>query len=87
MDNYLYVYDIIQDLYFISERAQKDLIRLIMFYKCSGRTPKFVYSEDYDALKVELKKLDRGERDRYNMQYRWLNKECVPVWLTAVESA
>ena len=23
MDNYLYVYDIIQDLYFISERAQK----------------------------------------------------------------
>ena len=26
MDNYLYVYDIIQDLYFISERAQrKDL--------------------------------------------------------------
>ena len=42
---------------------------------------KFVYSEDYDALKVELEEVDRGERDRHNMQYRWLNKECVPVWI------
>ena len=42
---------------------------------------KFVYSEDYDALKVELEEVDRGERDRHNMQYRWLNKEYVPVWI------
>ena len=82
MDNYLYVYDIIQDLYFISERAQKRFaLSSNCFTNAVEEHRKFVYSEDYDALKVELEEVDRGERDRHNMQYRWLNKECVPVWI------
>lgn len=82
MDNYLYVYDIIQDLYFISERAQKRFaLSSNCFTNAVEEHRKFVYSEDYDALKVELEEAARGERDRHNMQYRWLNKECVPVWI------
>ena len=82
MDNYLYVYDIIQDLYFISERAKKRFaLSSNCFTNAVEEHRKFVYSEDYDALKVELEEVARGERDRHNMQYRWLNKECVPVWI------
>lgn len=61
---------------------RKDLhFRLNCFTNAVEEHRKFVYSEDYDALKVELEEVDRGERDRHNMQYRWLNKECVPVWI------
>ena len=82
MDNYLYVYDIIQDLYFISERAQKRFaLASNCFTNAVEEHRKFVYSEDYDALKVELEEAAHGERDRHNMQYRWLNKEGVPVWI------
>ena len=86
MDNYLYVYDIIQDLYFISERAQKRFaLSSNCFTNAVEEHRKFVYSEDYDALKVELEEAARGERDRHNMQYRWLNKEVFQFGLTAVE--
>ena len=59
---------------------RKDLhLRLIVLQMEEHR--KFVYSEDYDALKVELEEAAHGERDRHNMQYRWLDKEGVPVWI------
>lgn len=82
MDNYLYAYDIIQDLYFISERAKE---RFALASNCFTDVVeahrKFVYSEDYEALAVELREAAAGKRDRHNMQYRWLNRNGIPVWI------
>lgn len=82
MDNYLYVYDVTQDLYFISERA---VARFALPSNCFSNVVeshrRFVYPDDYEALAVELSEAARGIRDRHNMQYRWLNRKGNPVWI------
>ena len=82
MDNYLYVYDITQDLYFISERAlERFSLPSNCFTNVVEAHRKFVYSDDYAALAVELREASQGIRDRHNMQYRWLNCKGSPVWI------
>lgn len=82
MDNYLYVYDIVQDVYFISERAKERFaLPSNCFTDVVETHRKFVYSEDYDALAQELSEAAEGVRDRHNMQYRWLSNNGTPIWI------
>lgn len=82
MDNYLYVYDTQEDVYFISERAmERFALPSNCFHDVMEQHRKFVYSDDYEALAADLKEVVDGERTVHNMQYRWLDRSGVPVWI------
>ena len=82
MENYLYVYDMENDVYFISERAlQRFSIESNCFDNVIERHREFVYPEDYGALTAELGDTYLCKRKNHNMQYRWMSKSGVPVWI------
>lgn len=82
MDDYMYFYDIAQDLYYISDKV---LDRFVMptnlFSDVVEMHKVFVYSEDVDMLVEDLQKMVSGEKEEHNIEYRWLSKEGSPIWI------
>lgn len=82
IDDYLYILDIKGNKYFISPHAT---IRFNMenneFDDPVEGFKKFVYAHDYDGVMEDLRLLMAGKKGFHNMQYRWLDKEGIPVWI------
>ena len=82
MDDYPYVYDMKNDLYFISEKAvERFNIDDNIFSDVIEAHRKFVYSEDYDLLMSDLQKMVSGVKDQHDIQYRWIDKSGQPIWI------
>lgn len=82
MDDYMYFYDISQDLYYISEKAlDRFSIPTNLFSDVVEMHKVFVYSEDIDELVEDLQKMVSGEKDEHNIEYRWLSKDGSPIWI------
>ncbi len=82
MDDYMYFYDISQDLYFISEKAlDRFALPTNQFSDVVEMHKIFVYSEDVDMLIDDLQKMVAGEKDEHNIEYRWLSKDGTPIWI------
>ena len=82
MDDYLYFYDITQDLYYISEKAlERFAIPTNRFTDVTEMHRQFVYEEDVDMLVADLGKMVSGEKDEHNIEYRWLGKDGNPIWI------
>lgn len=82
IDDYLYILDIKKDKYYISPHAT---IRFNMesneFDDPVEGFKKFVYEHDYDGVMNDLRLLMSGKKSFHNMQYRWLDKAGIPVWI------
>lgn len=82
MDDYLYVYDIKQDRYYISEQA---LARFFMktnsFTNVLSEHRRFVYRDDVEMLVNDLQELTEGKKDEHDIRYRWIGKEGDPIWI------
>lgn len=82
MDDYMYFYDISQDLYYISEKAlERFALPVNMFSDVVEMHKVFVYREDVDMLVEDLQKMVSGEKDEHNIEYRWLSKDSTPIWI------
>ncbi len=82
MDDYLYVYDMKQDRYYISERAlQRFQVPENEFRQVNEMHKIFVHEEDFPMLSEDLDKMARGEKEYHNLQYRWLGKKGEPIWI------
>ena len=82
MDNYLYITDLKNDTYCISESAAERFIITSNFFANATETfQKVTYPGDYKALCEDLEKIRRKEKDFHNLQYRWMDKEGNPVWI------
>ena len=82
MDDYLYVYDMKQDKYYISERAlQRFKIAENEFQQVNEMHKLFVHEEDFPMLSEDLDQMARGEKEYHNLQYRWLGKKGEPIWI------
>ncbi len=82
MDDHLYIMDIKNDLYSISESAvDRFNIPGAEFKNASEELMKFTYIEDRMALNEDILQIVRKEKDFHNMQYRWLDKEGKPIWI------
>lgn len=82
MNDYLYVYDIINDVYFITEGAAKRFnMQGCMFDDVLNNLRNFVYPDDFPMLEADLKLLLSGEKTEHEMQYRWMGKNGVPIWI------
>ena len=82
MDDYMYFYDISQDLYFISEKTlDRFALPTNLFSDVLEMHKIFVYNEDVDMLVEDLQKMVSGEKEEHNIEYRWLSKEGTPIWI------
>lgn len=82
MDDYLYVYDFINDFYYISPHAKRRFcIPDNSFRDVIRNHGLFVYPPDLEPLQEDLSALLAGERSFHNMEYRWLDLEGQPVWI------
>ena len=82
MDDYLYVYDCQNDLFYMSPHAvQRFAITENAIQEASKTLRRFVYSEDIDGAVENLDALLASEDNYYNRTYRWLSKKGEPVWL------
>lgn len=81
-DDYPYVYDFINDYYYISPYAAK---RFAMsgnsFNNVIENFRAFVYPEDFSALQTDLNEVVSGKKDSHNMQYRMINLKGEPIWI------
>ncbi len=82
MDDYLYFYDITQDLYYISEKAmERFALPSNEFTDVTENHRKFVHEEDIEMLIADLNKMVSGEKDSHDIEYRWLGKNGEPIWI------
>lgn len=82
MDDYLYIYDMKNDLYCISPTAlERFRIPSGCFSGVTETLKNFVYPEDFGALEEDIAKIQKKETKFHNLQYRWLNKEGSPIWI------
>ena len=82
MDDFLYIYDLKKDYYFISPHAKE---RFCLpdneFNDVAKNHEKFVYPDDLDMLVEDLDMMVKGEKSFHNLQYRWLGLEGEPIWI------
>lgn len=82
MDDYMYFYDISQDLYYISEKAlDRFALPTNLFSDVVEMHKVFVYKDDVDELVNDLQKMVSGEKDEHNIEYRWFSKDETPIWI------
>ena len=82
MDDYLYVYDILDDVYCISPHAlERFSIPQSQFQDVLKTHQDFVYHHDLQMLQDDLSQMIDGKKDYHNLQYRWLDKTGKPIWI------
>lgn len=82
MNDYLYVYDVINDTYFITERATARFdIKENVFTDVNNTLKKFVYPDDFDVLVADLSEMVSGKKDEHNLKYRWMGVDGLPIWI------
>ena len=82
MNDYLYVYDIINDTYYITERAAKRFaLPGNLFHNVDETLRACVHPDDYSTLQEDLQQLFDGVKTEHELRYRWLGKDGVPIWI------
>ena len=72
MNDYIYVYDLIDDYYVISGHAvDRFILPEDKFYDAAAKHKEFVYADDYEMLSKELQDIKDGKKVFHNMKYRW----------------
>ena len=82
MDDYLYIYDLQKDMYYISPKTlERFALKSNYFTNVIETHREFVYEEDIDMLAADLEKMISGESDDHNIVYRWMGKDGQPIWI------
>lgn len=82
MDHYLYIYDLQNDYYCISEYAKERFaVEEREFHHVLDTFGEMVYPADVPLIQEDLKKVVLGEQDFHNLQYRWKDKNGKAVWI------
>ena len=83
MDDYLYVFDVRNDQYYISKKAMKRFaIPSFTFHNVLETHKQFVYPDDVAELEEDLGLLLEGKKLEHNLTYRWLGVDKEPIWIT-----
>lgn len=82
MDDYLYIYDMQNDMYCISSGAnERFLIPGAQFNNVNETLSKLVYPADWPVLIEDLNQVQNNKKNFHNLEYRWLNREGKAVWI------
>ncbi len=81
-NDYLYVYDFVNDFYYISAHAlQRFCMQSNSFYDAERTLAESIWHEDRRQLGAEIEELKNGSRAFHNLVYRWMSVEGVPIWI------
>lgn len=82
MDDYLYVYDLQNNIIEFSESAvNRFKISDNVMNNFTNDVLQLVYEEDRKMLQEHLTAIYEGKEKVHNLHYRWLDKEDMPVWI------
>lgn len=82
MDDYMYVYDLVNDFYYISPLAiERFCLPDYQFHNVVENHAKFVYPADLSELQRDLAELIEGKKDFHDMLYRWVSINNDPIWI------
>lgn len=82
MDDYLYIYDLEKDFYYISSNAENRFaLPSNQFYNAAATFAEFVHPDDYDVLLSEFEKLKSGTIKEHDFQYRMISKDKRAIWI------
>ena len=82
MNDYLYVYDLVSDTYYITKRAvERFRLPGNTFHNVLEAHGKFVYPDDLPMLQLDLSQILSGQKQEHNLEYRWLGADGSPVWI------
>ena len=82
MDDYLYIFDMKNDIYCISPTAlERFVIPANQFSDVTNTLREFVYPEDFALLNADIERIMNKETKFHNLQYRWMNKKGNPIWI------
>ena len=82
MNDYLYVFDIVNDTYFITEGAlSRFALNSNIFTHVNEVLRTIVHEDDFDMLSEDLAEMIQGLKDEHNLQYRWLGIDGSPIWI------
>ena len=82
MEDYLYVFDVRNDLYYISKKAVKRFaLPSFQFGDVIQTHAKFVYGEDVALVQNDLDEVMEGKKEEHNITYRWIGIDGHPIWI------
>lgn len=82
MNDYLYVYDVPNDQYYISPKAvERFAVPKCQFTDVTRTLGTFVHKDDFQTLQDDLGQVIRGEKDAHDITYRWLGKDGHSIWI------
>lgn len=82
-DDYLFILDFKEDHYNITERAAEVFkFDNADFYNATDTLLKCIYPGDRDMLLKNLGALVKGTASEHDLEYRWLDKNSNPVWIS-----
>jgi diguanylate cyclase (GGDEF)-like protein len=82
MDDYPFVFDLVEDVYYISEGAKERFcVPDSYFTNATKAFEEFVHPEDLDMLSKDIESMMRKEKTSHNITYRWLGKKREPIWI------
>ena len=82
MKDYLYVYDFVTDIYYISESAeQRFAIPSHIFSHFLEKHHEFIYGEDLPLFDADIQEIFERKKTTHDLRYRWLDKSGKPVWI------
>lgn len=81
-EDYLFVFDLTQDVYYITENAlNRFALPSNTFHDTRNTFRTFVHADDLDMLLQDIDEIISGRKDEHNLKYRWLGLDGYPVWI------
>ena len=82
MDDFVYVYDLVNDFYYISKLAvERFCLPSNQFHNVIENHAKFVYPADLPMLQQDLEELTAGKKQFHDLLYRWISVDNDPIWI------
>lgn len=82
MNDYLYVYNLRDDIYYISEQAaSRFLLPATRFNNVGETLSRLVHPDDFEMLSEDIAQIAANKKDEHNLEYRWIGKDGSPVWI------
>lgn len=81
-DSYLYIMDLTDNVYMISEAATKRFeLESSRIENCMETFGQVVHPDDYPAVEQDIIRCSNGEQTIHYMEYRWKSREGKPIWI------
>lgn len=81
-DSYLFIMDLNESIYMISEKATKRFpFDDTVIENCTEILKKVVHPSDYPMVEEDINKCTSGAQDTHALEYRWFDRKGKVVWI------